>query len=174
MATSQTPPGQQGNLPPVSPTPEERKQAIDFAADATKQLITVAAGVITATVIFSKDLNSSARYWALGAWATLTLSVLGGLAVLFIITGKLKKQAMANGTKAEIDRQVSDASLFQWSTFLAGMVLMMIFGFVAAGVKETPPETKPITVNCIVPQTPAPIVLAPPTAQPKSGAMRGS
>jgi len=35
---------------------------------------------------------------------------------------------MANGTKAEIDRQMSDASLFQWSTFLAGMVLMMIFG----------------------------------------------
>jgi len=61
METLQTPPGQQGNLPPVSPTPEERKKAIDFAADATKQLITVAAGVITATVIFSKDLNSSAR-----------------------------------------------------------------------------------------------------------------
>ncbi len=141
--------------PPLPPGPDARKQAIDFAADATKQLITVAAGIVTATVIFSKDLDPSARYWALGAWIALTLSVLGGLAVLFIMTGKLKRYA-ADATPPILDRQVNDASLFQWSFFLFGMVLMMVFGFLAAGTKQSVPETKPLAVTCIVPAPPAP------------------
>jgi hypothetical protein len=145
--------------PPPPPAPDARKQAVDFAADATKQLITVAAGIVTATVIFSKDLDPGARYWALGAWIALTLSVLGGLAVLFIMTGKLKRFA-ADATPPILDRQVNDASLFQWSFFLLGMVLMMVFGFIAAGTRQAPPDTKPLTVTCIVPPPPA-------AAQPK-------
>jgi len=40
---------------------EWRKQSFDFTADSTKQLITVAAGVVTATVLFSKDLDAISR-----------------------------------------------------------------------------------------------------------------
>uniref|UniRef100_Q021B7 Uncharacterized protein n=1 Tax=Solibacter usitatus (strain Ellin6076) TaxID=234267 RepID=Q021B7_SOLUE len=142
--------------PPTPPGPDARKQAIDFAADATKQLITVAAGIVTATVIFSKDLAPAGRYWALAAWIALTLSVLGGLAVLFIMTGKLKRFA-SDATPPILDRQVNDASLFQWSFFLGGMVLMMVFGFIAAGTRQVAPDTRPLAVTCIVPAPPAPL-----------------
>src|SRR5687768_11657747 len=34
---------------------ERRKKAFDFAADATKQLVTLAIGVVTLTITFAKD-----------------------------------------------------------------------------------------------------------------------
>lgn len=152
-------------------TPDARKQAVDFAADATKQLITVAAGIVTATVIFSKDLKPSAQYLALVAWVAMTLSILCGLGVLFILTGKMRKFAN-QGDALDLDRQVSIGSGFQWILFLIGMVLMISFGFAAAGTK-TDAETKPIpvTVTCTTPAPAAvaparPIVIEPPPVKP--------
>jgi hypothetical protein len=66
------------------PVQEWRKQSFDFASDSTKQLITIATGVVTATVLFSKDLDSLSRWLALAAWIVLTISVMSGVAALLI------------------------------------------------------------------------------------------
>src|ERR1700744_4915262 len=92
------PPGQPPPPPPSSgqgqsggnpPPPDWRKSAIDLAADSSKQLITVATGVITATVIFSKDLNMNfgGRVLAAASWVILIISVLCGLFTLLNLSG---------------------------------------------------------------------------------------
>lgn len=75
------------------PVEEWRKQAFDFAADSTKQLITIATGVVTVTVLFSKDLDAVSRGWALAAWIVLLLSIGSGLAALLNMSGNLHNAA---------------------------------------------------------------------------------
>src|SRR5271170_6324451 len=80
--------------PPGAPAaPDWRKQAFDFLGDSTKQLITVATGVVTATVLFSKDLDATSRDWALAAWIVLTISVIFGIFTLFNMSGNLNRAA---------------------------------------------------------------------------------
>ena len=62
--------------PGARPVQEWRKQSFDFTADSTKQLITVAAGVVTATVLFSKDLDAISRGLAYASWIALIFSVM--------------------------------------------------------------------------------------------------
>ena len=108
------------------------QKAFDFAADTTKQLITVASGVLTAAVLFSKDLDSFARHWALAAWGTLALSVLFGLAVLMNLTGQLQNSAKHGAEPSISASGVRVFSILQAGAFLLGMVLLVCFGFVAA------------------------------------------
>ena len=56
------------------------RKRFDFAADITKQLITLAAAIITLTVTFSKDIPEAARPWAFWAWCVFTASILFGCA----------------------------------------------------------------------------------------------
>src|SRR5216683_4977881 len=79
--------------PRAQPVQEWRKQSFDFAADSTKQLITVAAGIVTATVLFSKDLDAISRGWAYASWVALILSVMFGIAVLLNLSGNLTNAA---------------------------------------------------------------------------------
>src|ERR1039458_2282713 len=62
---------------------EKDKKAFDFAADLTKQPITLATGTIALTITFSKDFlqktPASARLWALWAWGVLLASVVFGI-----------------------------------------------------------------------------------------------
>ena len=51
---------------------ENEKKAFDFAADVTKQLITLSTAIITITITFSKDIinlaDSAAKNYLLWAW----------------------------------------------------------------------------------------------------------
>lgn len=163
-----------GALPPPPTPPDTRKQAFDFAADATKQLITVATGVVTATAVFSKDLDTTARYWALASWIVLTISVLFGLAALLNMTGNLHN-AIVNSVPPILSDGIQFFSKLQLGSFLLGIILVMIFGFFAAAVKS-PPDSKPMTINCVVPNPPAPLVIQVPAAstRSKSTAKQGS
>jgi hypothetical protein len=69
------------------PLPDWRGKSFDFAADATKQLITVATGVVTAAVIFSKDFSPTGRGFAVTAWIFLILSVIFGIITLLGLVG---------------------------------------------------------------------------------------
>jgi hypothetical protein len=96
----------------------------------------------------------------------MTLSIIGGLLVLFILTGKMHKLAN-KGAALEVDEQVTVASRIQWICFLAGMVLMIAFGFTAAGTKTEETKPTPVSVTCVssppVAVAPAnPSVVAPP------------
>lgn len=128
-------------------SPEQQK-AFDFASDATKQLITVATGVVTATVLFSSGLDTRSRAWGLASWIALTLSVVFGLMTLLNLTGNL--QNATDAKPASINAKgIRQFSQIQIALFLVGVVLMVAFGFFAT--KSTP--VQPITVTCTAPGT---------------------
>jgi hypothetical protein len=103
-----------GIVPPpvVSPT-DWRKSAFDLAADSTKQLITVATGVVAATGLLSKDLEGWARWFAGLSWGAYVLSVLCGLFVLYNMSGTLFDSARNWGTPRSLRK--GDHRLFHRS-----------------------------------------------------------
>jgi len=132
------------------PVQEWRKQAFDFASDSTKQLITMATGVVTVTVLFSKDLDSVSRYLALAAWIALTLSVMSGVAALLNMSGNLHNAAddiyRAPTIKAF---GIRFFSLGQIGLFLCGIILVFLFGFFAARARPAI-EDKALNVTCVL------------------------
>lgn len=148
-----------------APVPDWRKGSFDFLADSTKQLITVATGIVTVTLVFSKDLLIHARFSALIAWILLTVSVLCGICTLFVLSGVLNAAATSNKPP---DIAAKDLRFFSGSQiifFVLGVVAMVIFASIAL-FNIAPSENKPTTVNCVLPAAPAPIVIHELCSQP--------
>ena len=152
------------------PPPDWRKPSFDFAADSTKQLITVATGVITATVIFAKDLDSTSRALALACWIVLTLSIFCGLFVLFNMSGELHNAATTSRSPDLYNPGIRTFSIAQLGVFLVGVILVMIFG-VYAKPEQKNSNPQPLTINCVAPPAPqqqiAPTKEVPPNPIPK-------
>lgn len=140
--------------PPAPPTTDWISKSIDVLTDATKQLITIATGIITATVIFSKDLSDTARGLVLAAWIMLSISVVLGVLVLYNISGHLFNTALRSSSPNILTGGMRPLSRLQVLFFFLGIVLVFLFGFVAVK-PPTIPDAKPITVNCVIP-TPMP------------------
>lgn len=74
---------------------DEMKKAFDFAADLTKQLITLATGIIGLTITFTKDFLKgapvSAHPFAFWAWYMFLASIAMGILTLSTMTGNLAK-----------------------------------------------------------------------------------
>jgi hypothetical protein len=72
---------------------EAVKKAFDFAADLTKQLISLATGIIGLTITFGRDFlqraPAGARPWAITAWGAFLFSILCGILTLMTLTGTL-------------------------------------------------------------------------------------
>jgi hypothetical protein len=132
-------------------TPEVQK-AFDFASDTTKQLITVATGVVTATVLFSTGLDARSREWALASWIVLTVSVVFGLMTLMNLCGNLEN-ATATKPASIYASGIRILSGIQFVLFLIGVGLVVVFGVFAARAVVPATPTTPITVNC--PATPS-------------------
>jgi len=73
---------------------EKTKQSFEFARDTTKQLLTLATGIIALMITFAKDfvqsVDETARLFALLSWGLYLLSVIGGLWTLLALTGTLE------------------------------------------------------------------------------------
>jgi len=88
---------------------ENQKKAFDFAADTTKQLITISTAIITLTVTFSKDIlgssNNSPKTLLICTWAVFILSIICGVLTLMTLTGTLqpmnKQIVKTEGEKAD-------------------------------------------------------------------------
>jgi hypothetical protein len=136
------------------PVQEWRKQSFDFASDSTKQLITIATGVVTATVLFSKDLDSLSRWLALAAWIVLTISVLSGVAALLNMSGNLNNAADGEYPVPSVNAYgIKFFSRAQIAFFGLGIILVFIFGFFAVRARPAP-DNKAINVTCVTPPCP--------------------
>lgn len=137
------------------PVQEWRKQSFDFASDSTKQLITIATGVVTATVLFSKDLDSISRWLALAAWIVLTISVMSGVAALLNMSGNLNNAADGEYRAPSVTAYgIKFFSLVQIAFFGLGIILVFIFGFFAVRARPATTDNKPINVTCVTPPSP--------------------
>jgi hypothetical protein len=131
---------------------KETEKAFDFAADLTKQLITLAAGIITVTVTFSTDVPDLSRRWAFAAWLAFLISVISGLVTLMSLTGNLQ---LSRTTKAEpniYDTKITWPSRIQVFAFLLGVVLTMAFGYISLkSDTKQPKEPSGFILNLYLP-----------------------
>lgn len=108
-------------------------QGATFAADVTKQLLTLATGVLAVTVTFMSDLvpNPSAATTALMAfgWFALLVCVMAGTWCLLALTAEVGEAERETGaaSRASIFRpQVMWPARVQALAFLAGLILILL------------------------------------------------
>lgn len=124
------------------------QKAFDFAADTTKQLITLATGIITLTITFSKDIigaselsNSKLIIWS---WGLFIFSIFCGIWSLLALTGNLQpmknkkkienkniEDPNSNVNKCEISintKNVKIPSILQISSFIIALLFSVLFG----------------------------------------------
>jgi hypothetical protein len=110
------------------------EKSFDFAADLSKQLITLASGIIAITVTFSKDIFTNAppdaKNWLVASWIVFFISILGGIWSLMALTGTLDPI----GKEARISIQGANCripALFQIVLFLVAFALTIIYAIKA-------------------------------------------
>ncbi|WP_026838321.1 hypothetical protein [Gillisia sp. JM1] len=137
---------------------EERiKKAFDFAADATKQLITLSTAIIALTITFSKDIigaanigNSSSIFTA---WILLIVSVIFGILTLLALTGNLQPMKkndaeVENNNVRPVDINNNNIRLFsgiQILTFIAALFFTVYFGY--SSIEERNEENNPAKIE---------------------------
>ncbi|MXV14528.1 hypothetical protein [Hufsiella ginkgonis] len=82
---------------------ERQKMAFEFAADYTKQLITLATGILAFTITFLKDIHDpiTGQWWLVFAWIAFGCSIGCGIWAQMGMTGTLGS-VKPNGSKADI------------------------------------------------------------------------
>jgi hypothetical protein len=139
---------------------EQENKAFDFAADLTKQLITLSTGIVTITLLLSKDLIGP-RLLAVWAWAFYLLSTVFGLWALMGLTGtlapiKTKPKSPAAGKPApsaatgleekfEIGKNARIPAALQIGAF--GLATLLTLAYVIATFVGSPSVT-PATKDC--------------------------
>lgn len=126
---------------------DQIKMAFDYASEKTKQMITLATGIITITISFSKSLLGPDVAWSvlplLAAWICYLLSVWYGVKVLGKIAGRL----VASSPRKEIldNKEIVSALNRQQHLFVAGLLLTIVFGVLSAGLSIIATEDRCIS-----------------------------
>ena len=110
---------------------ERNKKSFDFAQETTKQLLTLATGVLALTITFRKDIvkdaSEAAQTWLEVAWILFLVSTIAGVLTLGALSGNLDKKAEPSIYAHGIRRP----SLVQLVAFAAAVVCTIVFGFKA-------------------------------------------
>ena len=111
-----------------------RKTAFTFAQDATKQLITLATGVIALTITFFHEFASSpsaeSKRWIEWSWVVFVLSIVAGLWTLTALTASLEPKRK-DPEPSIWGANVRVPSVLQIVLFLLAVVLTVIAGCTA-------------------------------------------
>jgi hypothetical protein len=114
---------------------ERVKASFDFAQESTKQMITLATGIIALTITFQKDfLNSSsipaqAKFYAPLSWLLFLLSVIFGLWTLLALAGSLDPKNQ--GQPSIYGMNIIIPSIMEILCFIAGLSLTVWYGYLA-------------------------------------------
>jgi hypothetical protein len=111
---------------------EQTKAAFASASDASKQLITLATGLLGLEITFAKDmittLDETSKYLVGVSWILLLLSVIAGVWTLLALTGSLGEEGTALTPKAISGRNVRIPATLQILLFLVGLLVTVWFG----------------------------------------------
>lgn len=158
---------------------EQTKKAFDFASDITKQLITVAAAIVTLTVTFSKDTPVPARAWAYWAWFGFLVSIILGFAALMSLAGELQPKlgpgvaAVGNANPSIWKKNITLFSIAQMLVFLVAVGLTAVFGAVAMRNPEKASSPPAQVCNCLLPASQPASSAAPAASNPRTQAASG-
>jgi hypothetical protein len=104
---------------------EYQKKAFDFAADLTKQLITLSTSIVTVSLLFGDHFPRQSRL-ALWAWIVYLVSSLFGLWTLMALTGTLAP-IKTPPTDFDLGFNVRLPSSLQIISFGAALVVTIVF-----------------------------------------------
>jgi len=119
-------------------------KAVELIADLTKQLITLSTGIVTVTLLFSKDIFGP-KHIAVWAWGFYLLSTIFGLWALMALTGTLAPVS-PDAPKDEdfpIKANIRIPSGGQIITFGIAVVFTIWYVFAAMYGPEPPPPPLP-------------------------------
>jgi len=109
---------------------EHVSKAFDTAQDASKQLLTVAAGIVVLTITFFENFGKhapfSAKVLLAVAWIAYSISILCGIFTLQTLAGNLQKK---NLNIYQFNTQIF--SIIQIVTFLIALTLTVVAGGLA-------------------------------------------
>ena len=116
------------------------EKSFDFAADVSKQQLTLSTAVIALTITFSKELLQGVppgtRWLLLLSWLAYVISIIAGLMTLMSLTGTLalnwESPATSSTDKSINRRGLRICAIAQACLFLLGTVLAVGYG-IAAG-----------------------------------------
>ena len=116
-------------------TTNRQQLSFEYAKDATKQLMTLATGVIALTVTFSKDFISTVpqeiKWHVTWVWVLLLISVLFGQICLMALTGILGSNKEPSPPLNIYNITVKTTSMIQVITFFMGLSLAIKFAIAA-------------------------------------------
>jgi hypothetical protein len=114
---------------------DARAKAFDFAQETTKQILTLAAGIITVTVTFiGSDLKaypSSTRTWLELSWLFFLISILFGVFTLMSLSGTLERPGEAR-TPSIYAPGIRVFGVLEVGAFMLGLAFTALFGANAA------------------------------------------
>jgi hypothetical protein len=109
-------------------------KAFDFAQDVTKQVLTLAAAIITVTITFFKNFGDHAIYAAkviMGcSWLAYLLSVILGLWTLMALTGTLQPLRQPDAKPTIQGPNVRLPASLQLISFLIALILSVCAGII--------------------------------------------
>jgi hypothetical protein len=113
----------------MSPEAIPKKEQFAFAQDLTKQLLTLASGIIALTITFLKDVaaenGGAAQGWIQAAWVAYLISISFGVLTLMSLTDNIAKDKSIHEKETRIVAGVQIVS------FAIALLLTVIFGFEA-------------------------------------------
>lgn len=126
---------------------DQRKLAFEFAAETTKQLITLSTGILALSVTFSKDILQNVlglgRWTLILAWTVYLVSIAFGLGTLMSLTGNLEPESPPAGDVDATIRSpgIKKMSIVQVSTFLLATFIVLCAGLLTTCASE---RAKPV------------------------------
>jgi hypothetical protein len=139
---------------------ENQKKAFDFAADTTKQLITISTAIITLTVTFSKDILGGAenitKPLLIWTWVAFICSIIFGVVTLMTLTGTLQPMNKCKNSKQSKTEEIPNenidedecknininngnirmCSILQAIFFILAIIMTGIFGYKSLATKN--------------------------------------
>lgn len=115
-------------------------EPFEFAADTTKQILTLCAAILTLTVTFAKDrLVADGNRFPISlclSWVFFLISILAGIWTMGALTGELNSKR--HETPNIFGSNVVLPSAIQWLTFALGIILTVLAGWSAVRQRRTP------------------------------------
>lgn len=111
-----------------------REKSFDFAADVSKQLITLSTAIITVTITFSKDIlggvTDTNKYWLLVAWGMFVVTIFFGVWTLMALTGSLEPIEGNDIDAPSINsKNIRIPACLQVFFFIVALILTIVYGF---------------------------------------------
>jgi hypothetical protein len=106
---------------------EHVSKAFDTAQDSSKQLLTVAAGIVVLTITFFEDFGKhapfSAKVLLAASWVAYSISILCGIFTLQTLAGNLENEKLSI---YELNTKIF--SIAQIATFVIALILTVVAG----------------------------------------------